>query len=369
VKIISIGPAHPLRGGIADFNERLTKELVMQGHTASIVSYSLQYPSFLFPGKTQFADYPAPTNISIETKINSINPFNWIKVGKQIQKENADLIFIHYWLPFFGPALGKIGRIIKKNSKTKVVAICHNLIPHEPKPGDITFTKYFSKICDSFIAMSDSVIKDINQICPTKPTIQSPHPLYDNFGDSVDRNKACEELGLAPQNKYILFFGLVRKYKGLDLLLKSFALLQDTSIKLIVAGEFYDNPESYNSIIKEYSLENRVIIINEFIAQSKVCLYFSCAEIVAQTYLSATQSGITQIAYHFNKPMLVTNVGGLSEIIPHNKVGYVCEKNEQEIANCLTDFFVNNRYNEFAKNVEVEKEKYTWSTFCNRILS
>ncbi len=368
MKIISIGPAYPLRGGIADFNERLTQEFIANGHNASIISYSLQYPNFLFPGKTQFANYPAPKNLSIKTLVNSINPFSWFKVGKQIKNEKPDVLIIHFWMPFFAPALGKIGRIVLKNKITKIITICHNFIPHETKFGDKLLTKYYAKVSETFVGMSESVVSDINKHYPSKTTIQTPHPLYDNFGEAVSKEIACDKLNLDPAKKYILFFGLVRKYKGLDLLLESFAELKDTNINLIVAGEFYDKPEFYNEIISRLKIENRVILKNEFIPQDEVKFYFSTCDIIAQTYHSATQSGITQIAYHFNKPMLVTNVGGLSEIVPHNKVGYVCEKDSTEIANCLETFFNENKYDEFSKHVKIEKEKYSWKTFCEKIL-
>lgn len=368
MKIVCIGPAYPLRGGIADFNEQLTRSLHVNKDDVSIVSYSMQYPKILFPGKTQLSNSDAPKDLLIDSILHSTNPINWCKVAKKIKSQNPDIVIIHYWMPFFAPALGTIAKKIKKNTNIKVIAICHNLLPHEQKPGDNLLTKYFTKQCDAFIGMSHSVIEDIKKLAPLKEAIYSPHPLYDNFGKAVKKDEACDFLKLNKTEKYVLFFGLVRKYKGLDLLLQAFTdqRLRDLQLKLIIAGEFYENESIYRNYISNNNLESSVIIRNEFIPQNEVRYYFGASDIVAQTYHSATQSGITQIAFHFGTPMLVTNVGGLSEII-HEDFGYVTEKNPTKIADALIDFFKNDRKDLFSKAVEKEKEKYTWAKFVESI--
>ena len=368
MKIFSIGPAFPLRGGIADFNERFTYELLSCGHDAKIVSYSLQYPSLLFPGKTQFRTGHAPENLFIRSLLNSINPFSWIRVALTIKSQKPDMLCVHMWMPFFALALATVFRIIRKNKHTKIVAIFHNLIPHEPRLGDTFLSTLFLKHVDSCVTMSDSVMHDVLKISPHMSVVQTPHPLYDNFGDSVAREQACTYLNIDESKKYILFFGLVRAYKGLDLLLDAFALMQTDDVQLIIAGEFYDSPQPYYNRIAKLGIENKVIIRNTFISHDEVRYYFSAADIVAQTYHSATQSGITQIAYHFNIPMLVTNVGGLSEIVPHLKVGYVCNKNPQEIADALDDFFKNNRFSLLSDSVKQHKKQFGWDVFCSRVL-
>jgi D-inositol-3-phosphate glycosyltransferase len=368
VKIVCIGPAYPLRGGIADFNEQLTRSLLVNKDDVSIVSYSMQYPKILFPGKTQLSNSESPKDLLINSILHSTNPINWCKVAKKIQSQNPDIVIIHYWMPFFAPALGTIAKKIKKNTKIKVIAICHNLLPHEQKPGDKLLTKYFTKQCDAFIGMSHSVIEDIKKIAPTKEVIYSPHPLYDNFGEKAQKDEACSFLQLPNTGKYVLFFGLVRKYKGLDLLLQAFTdtRIRELQLKLIIAGEFYENESIYRNFITNNNLESSIIIQNEFIPQNQVRYYFGATDIVAQTYHSATQSGITQIAFHFGTPMLVTNVGGLSEII-HEDFGYVTEKNPTKIADALIDFFKNDKKDLFSKAVEKEKEKYTWTKFVEKL--
>lgn len=368
MKIISVGPAYPLRGGIADFNERLTKEYLNSGYDAHIISYTRQYPSLFFPGKTQYANYPAPQGISIKTRLHSYNPISWIATGLYIKKQKPDVVCLHFWMPFFGPALGTIARIVAKNKHSKIIGICHNIIPHEPKPGDEVLSRYFLKSVSFCVAMSHSVANNIRVLSPKTVFVETPHPLYDNFGELVSKQEACEFLDIDPTKKYILFFGLVRRYKGLDLLLEACARMQEQDVILIVAGEFYDPPEMYTSIIERYNLHEKVIIKNSFIPQEEVRYYFSAADIVAQTYYTATQSGITQIAYHFNVPMLVTNVGGLPEIIPHKRVGYVCEKHPDEISAALDEFFSQKKKEEYSKNCSIEKLKYTWSVFVERIL-
>ena len=248
-KVIIIGPAHPLRGGLASFNQRLAREFIDQGHNCSIYSFSLQYPSFLFPGKTQFTDEPAPEGISIHSVINSVNPLNWITMGNRLRKENADLIVVRFWLPFMGPALGTILRQVKKNKHTRIICIADNVIPHEKRPGDRPFTKYFLKACDGFITMSEKVMSDLHQFEKSKPAQLVTHPLYDNFGPPINKMEAREHLGLPQEQKIVLFFGFIRQYKGLDLLLE--AMKELDNIKLLVAGEFYEDDKPYKEKIKQ----------------------------------------------------------------------------------------------------------------------
>ena len=370
MKIIIVGSAHPYRGGLASFSERLAHEFVTEGHDVEIVTFTLQYPSFLFPGKTQFTDSPKP-QLDIVRRINSINPLNWMKIGREIRDKNADMVIFCYWMSFMAPSFGKIARIIRRNGKTKCIALVHNMIPHEQNILDKILPPYFVKSMDGFIALSKSVADDINHFDKhNKPKTFSPHPIYDHYGIHLNRNEALQQLGLDQDCKYVLFFGLVRAYKGLDLLIDAFAdeKLRNSNIKLIVAGEFYQDENIYRKQISDLGIEDKIIIHNEFIPDDKVNLYFSAADIIAQTYKSATQSGVTQIAFHFEKPMLVTNVGGLGEIVINGKSGYVVEPKADEIADALCDFFEKSRSAEFIQAVRIEKSKYAWSIMTGKIV-
>ena len=353
MKIIIVGTAFPYRGGLAAYNERLAQEYVKQGNEVEIYTFTLQYPSFLFPGKTQYSTDPAPAGLNIQRKINSVNPFNWIKVGREIKKKRPDLVLVKFWLPFMAPCLGTITRIIRSNKITRVISILDNIIPHEKRFADRMFAGYFVGSVGGFVAMSKSVLTDVETFDRKKPKAFCPHPLYDNFGAKLTRLEAINKVGLDENQRYMLFFGFVRDYKGLDLLLQAFAdsRFRNKQIKLIVAGEFYNNAEQYFELEEQLGLKGEVLWFNDFIPDSEVKNYFSLADIIVQPYKSATQSGVTQIAYHFEKPMLVTNVGGLAEIVPDGKVGYIVEPDDKAITKALLDFFENRRYDSFKENI------------------
>ena len=368
MKIIILGPGHPLRGGIANFNEALCRELNNQGHNTTIYSFCFQYPSILFPGKTQYDSNSGPQDIEIEQIIHSVNPLNWIKVSNKIKKETPDLVIIRYWLPFMGPCLGSIARLIRKH--TKVIAITDNVIPHEKRPGDKWFTSYFAKSCHGFIAMSKSVLNDLSQFTENSNKLFLPHPIYNIFGDSVDKASARNNLQLNKEGKYLLFFGFIRRYKGLDLLLEAMAAkeVREIGVKLIVAGEYYGDEAYYEKIIKKLDIDNQLILNTNYISSDDVKHYFCAADMVVQPYRSATQSGITQIAYHFERPMLVTNTGGLPEIVTDGKVGYVVDVNSIDISNAIIDFYKNNKEDEFSQNTKHEKKRFQWSSFVDGLM-
>lgn len=373
-KVVIIGPAHPLRGGLATFNQRLAKEFIYMGHDCSIYSFSLQYPSFLFPGKTQYSDEPAPEGITIHTVINSINPLNWIKTGTRLKKERPDIIVVRYWLPFMGPALGTILRKVKKNKHTKIICIADNVIPHEKRPGDTAFTKYFLKSCDAFITMSEKVMDDLRLFEKDKPARLVQHPLYDNFGPGVSKSVARKYLGLPENGKIILFFGFIRKYKGLDLLLESMQILQQpnlkpqtSNLKLLIAGEFYEDEKQYHEQIERLDIKDQLILKTDFIPDSEVQYYLCAADAVIQPYRNATQSGVTPLAYYFEKPMVVTNVGGLPSLVPDEKAGLVVEPNPAAIADGILKFYQLGE-NYFIPHLRSEKQKYSWHNMIVSIL-
>jgi len=364
-----IATAHPYRGGLAAFNERLANEFVTLGHEVEIYTFKLQYPSFLFPGKTQYSKEPAPQKLKIYRKIHSINPLNWLKTGKEIRAKTPDLVIFCYWMSFMAPCFGTIAKIIGKNRKIRRIGLIHNMLPHEPNLLDKFLPKYFVKHIDTFVTLSKSVIDDINSFdSENKPKTCSPHPVYDHYGEPVSKQMARKYLNIGENDRLVLFFGFIRHYKGLDLLLDALGNEQIISfnLKLLIAGEFYDKPEIYYRKIKDLGIEKQVILHTDYISEDKVKYYFCAADIIAQPYRTATQSGVSQIAYHFEKPMLVTNVGGLPEIVPDGKVGYVVEPKGDAVAAALIDFFGNER--DFSENIKSEKEKYSWNKMTEAVL-
>jgi glycosyltransferase involved in cell wall biosynthesis len=368
-QLIIMGPAWPLRGNLAAFDEKLAASFIEAGIKTKISTFSLQYPGFLFPGSTQYSSDPAPEGLTIEVVINSINPFNWIKVGLRIKNEKPDLIIVRYWLPFMGPCLGTILRIVKWNKHTKVIAIVDNMIPHEKRIGDQLFTKFFVGGVDGFLTMSKKVQNDVKTFT-NKPSCVSPHPIYDHFGETMPKVEARKLLNLEENDKVILFFGFVRAYKGLDLLIEAMneQAIKEAGIKLVIAGEFYEAPEPYLAQIENLNLTDTVSVYNKYIGEKEVKLYASAADFIIQPYKNATQSGVTPMAYHFLKPMLVTNVGGLADTVPHDKVGLVVEPNVQEIAKGIIQLYEKG-VDHFLPNLITEKKKYSWEQMRQSFLT
>lgn len=360
-RILIMGPGHPLRGGLATFNQRLAQQFQQEGHDCGIVSFSLQYPSFLFPGKTQYSDEPAPEGLEIRPLINSVNPLNWLQVGRRLKRERPDLIVVRYWLPFMGPALGTILRQVRKNRHTRVVCIADNVIPHEKRAFDEAFTRYFLPSVDGFVTMSDKVMQDLKRFVPHKPATLVQHPLYDNFGAKLSKAEARKQLDLPQEEKIILFFGFIRKYKGLDLLLEAMAepLLRDAGVRLLVAGEFYEDEAPYQELIRSKGIADRVLLHTRFIPDSEVRNYLCAGDFIVQPYRNATQSGVTPLAYYFERPMVVTNVGGLPDLVPDHRCGIVCAPEPAAIAAAVTECY---RLGEtfFVPHMQEEKKKYTW---------
>lgn len=368
--IVIIGPAHPLRGGLASYNERLARAFIDNGHNVSIYTFSLQYPGFIFPGTTQYSTEPPPPDLDIQVAINSVNPFNWLTVGNKLKNRKPDLVIVRYWLPLMGPCLGTILRILKKNRHTKVVCIADNMLPHEKRPGDTVFTKYFIRPVDAFITMSEKVLADLRLFDTKKPALYIPHPLYDNFGEIIGQKEARNKLNLKENDKIILFFGFIRKYKGLDMLLDAMKILQEekTGLKLMVAGEFYGDRKIYDEQISRLGISEDLIMETSFIADSEVKYYFGAADVVLQPYRNATQSGVTPLAYHFEVPMIVTNVGGLPSMVPDRKAGLIAEPNAGSIADKITEYFQKGP-SYFLPGLKEEKKKYSWQVMVDAILS
>lgn len=379
MKIVLISPAHPLRGGIAASSERLAQELQHDGHEIVLYSFSLQYPGFLFPGKSQFTDDPPPPRLVIKTRINSVNPINWIIAGLAVARERPDRVIVRFWIPFMGPCLGTVLRVARWFSRKKihVTALVDNIIPHEKRPGDYLFDHYFVRACDDFVVMSRAVGEEIRHFLPAVSASGegededgvvrfAPHPVYDTYGVPVEKADARLQLALPTEAPIVLFFGFIRAYKGLDLLLE--ALAETPGIHALVAGECYEDWQPYQAIIEKNNLAERVHLHTDFIPADQVRLFFSAADLVVQPYRSATQSGISQIAYHFDKPMVVTNVGGLPEIVTNGISGYVVAPEAGAIAAAIRDFFEKNRSAEMAAGVHAEKQRFSWKNLVKVLL-
>jgi len=372
--VVILGPAHPLRGGLATFDERLAKAFQDQSYGATIYSFSLQYPGFMFPGTTQYSDEPAPTHVKIVSKINSVNPLTWLTVGRELKALKPDIIVVRYWLPLMGPALGSILRIARKNGHTRVVAITDNILPHEKRPGDKPFTRYFLGSVDACVAMSEKVLQDLQMMAPGMPARRVLHPLYDNFGESISRAEARRRLGIPDEQPVMLFFGFIRKYKGLDILFNALRLLKQRiagtplqDLKLMVAGEFYEEEKGYQQQIDEAGIRDMLILKTGFIPNNEVRDYFCASDLVVQPYRNATQSGVTPLAYHFEKPMIVTNVGALPDYVPHEKAGLVAGPEPASLAAAIERYFeLGEQY--FIPHLREEKKKYSWEALVNALV-
>lgn len=371
MKIIIIGPAYPFRGGIASGNDRLAAAFQNLGHEVEVHTFTVQYPNFLFPGKTQFSESAAPENINIKRSFSSVNPFSWIKLGKQLKKMKPNIVVFRFWLPFMGPAFGTIARILRNNKFSKTITLIDNLIPHEKRKGDKLFTKYFVGSQDGFVAMSQSVIDDLGTFDQKKPRALNPHPIFDHFGNAVSKEEACDYLKLDASKNYLLFFGFIRKYKGLDLVLEALdkEMMDRFQLKLIIAGEFYDDEAPYMNIIKEKGLEDYIVPAHYFIKDEEVKYYFCATDVIVQPYRTATQSGVTQIAYHYEKPMIVTNVGGLPELVEHGKAGLVCDVNKDSIKAGIEEFYEKYNDGQLKEHLQKAREKFSWETMGETIIS
>lgn len=370
-KIIILGPAWPYRGGLASIMETLARTFIKRGAQVMNWTFTLQYPSFLFPGKSQLTESEQPQDLHIKRCVNTINPFNWLRVGYALRREAPQVVLMKYWTPFMAPCFGTIARIARGNRVTKVLVQIDNVIPHEHSIIDTPFTRYFIGSVDGFIYMSEQVHADLRRFDAKKPALFSPHPLFSNYGEPVDKQLACKELGLDPEYDYSLFFGLIRDYKGLDLLLDAWAMLKkegkSLKQKLIVAGEFYTDKQKYLDQIARLGLQEDVIMHNHFIKDEMVRYYFCACDVLIQPYHSATQSGVTQIAYHFDLPMIVTNVGGLAEIVPDDVVGYVCDTTPESVAGAIERLRLPGVVVRFRSNMPEQKKRFSWEATADKI--
>ncbi|WP_418981675.1 glycosyltransferase family 4 protein [Alistipes sp.] len=370
MKITILGPAHPYRGGLASIMEIMARTFAARGDRVDIKTFTLQYPALLFPGKSQTLETPPPEDLRICRCVNTVNPLNWLRVGRRIRRERPDFVLMKYWTPFMAPCFGTIARIARRNGHTKVLCQIDNVEPHERHATDRAFNRYYLRAVDGFVYMSEQVHQELAAYT-SAPALFSPHPLFENFGERVERSEACVRLGLDPRNRYVLFFGLIRDYKGLDLLIDAWGLLKRSGRfagrKLLVAGEFYAPKERFVRQIAENGLQGEVLLHDYFIPDEQVKYFFSAADFVVQPYRTATQSGVTQIAYQFCTPMVVTDVGGLPEIVPDGRVGYVCPPTAEGVAEAVARMYEPGALERFGLNCLEERKRFSWEEMCNRV--
>lgn len=358
-----VGPLHPYRGGIAHFAEAATLGLAKRDHQVEGITFSRQYPNLLFPGKTQFdADKTAPP-FAIRRSIDSVNPISWLQTAAYLARMQPDAVVFNHWMSFFGPAFGTIARRLRRKGVPSI-AIVHNALPHERRPGDVALSRYFFKACQGAVVMSEAVARDLELLGMKGTQVrQIAHPIYDIFGDAIPKAEARRQLGVPADAPVLLFFGFIRRYKGLHVLLESMRAVQKQlpDAHLVIAGEFYEDEDETRTFIVENSLQDRVHLHAEYIPNEAISRYFSAADVVVQPYVSATQSGVAQIAFHFDKPLIVTDVGGLAEIVPDGKAGLVVPPEAPApLAAAIVRFFQEKLAAALVEGVRNEKKKYSW---------
>ncbi|MCR4440249.1 MAG: glycosyltransferase [bacterium] len=370
MKIVIVGTAYPLRGGIAHYNALLYRALRARGHQVHVVSFKRQYPSLLFPGRTQQDAGEEAIPIQAEPLLDSIGPASWLRVALRIRQHAPDLVLFKYWMPFFAPCFAAVAFLSKLLCPTPVVYICDNIVPHEGTPLDVPLTRLGLGFVDHFVVMSHTVRQDLLRFVPHADFRQVPHPVYSIFGDPLPKEEARRRLGLGNGN-LVLFFGYVRAYKGLHVLLKAMPeVLRQIPVRLLVAGEFYSDKSSYMELIEQLGISSAVTVVDEFIPNQDVKLYYSAADVVVLPYLAATQSGIVQIAYHFNKPVITTEVGGLPDEVVHGATGFVVPADDpQALAKAIVSYFAEKRERDFAEKIALHKGRYSWDRLAEAIES
>jgi len=371
-RILLVSPMYPFRGGIAHLSESIAKGFLDRGCQVEAVTFTRQYPKLLFPGKTQYETNPVSDQVvKAKRLIDSLNPFSWFKAAKYIRDIEPDVVIFRYWLPFFAPAFGTIARQLAR-SNIKCVVVVDNALPHKRGMGDIVLGRYFFKVVQGCVVMSSSVGQDVDLLNPSCPRAFAPHPLYDTFGKPANRGQARKKLQMDPDAPIILFFGFIRKYKGLHVLIESMreVLKVLPNICLLVAGEFYEDKIRCQDMIKEFDLSEHIIFFDWYIPKDEVADYFAATDVVVQPYLSATQSGVAQVAYHFEVPIITTNVGGLAEAIPHEKAGLIVPPNDASaLAKAIIRYFSESMKNRLTQGVQRQKQSFGWGRLLDAIES
>ena len=367
MKIIVIGPYFPFRGGIADTNQELCNALLKSGHSVEILNFKLQYPSVLFPGKTQLSKQTSGKIIDSKKNINSINLLNWFKCAKKINDLNPDIVISSYWTSFMSPCLSIINRNLKK--KIIKIGIIHNAYPHEKILLQKYFFKFYLNSITKYYTLSKNVFEQIKLINKEKKGIELFHPIPKKFGEPVSVEIAKEKAGLNKSFKYLLFFGVIREYKGLDVLIKAMkkVVKHDNKIKLLVIGENYESIEKYKNLAIKENVYDNIHFNNEFVNDDEIKYWFCSAKLIIQPYKSASQSGITPLAIQFEIPTVCSNIKGLSEYITESKDGFLSNPNPRDLANKII-FALNFDLDLIKKELSTKKKKYSWNNFTNKLI-
>ncbi|HEX7070543.1 MAG TPA: glycosyltransferase [Rhodothermales bacterium] len=366
--VVLLGPYPPYRGGIAHFAVSLARELRAKGHTVTPITFSRQYPGILFPGRSEFE--PEESGEVADRLLDSLDPRSWIRTGRRIRHGQADAVVYSYWLPFFAPGYGMARRVAGKVMRH--VALVHNALPHEGRPGDTMLTRRFLRGCDGALVLSESVESDVRRLAPSIPVVRVEHPAYDLFGEAPTRADSRESLGLPADAEVGLFFGFVRPYKGLEVLLRAMpdVVRARPRFRLIVAGEFYEPKEPYERLLDELGIRNRVEVVDAYIPGDAVGRYFAAADVVIQPYTSATQSGVAQVAWQFGRPLIVTDVGGLAETVPHEVAGLVVPPGDAAaLAGAIIRYFAENLEPRLSEGARARREKHGWAPLVGALES
>lgn len=368
MKIAFLSTFYPYRGGIAQFNAALYHALE-KNHQVKAFTFSRQYPDLLFPGKTQYVSKSDQANqIPALRTLDSLNPFSYFSTAKKINSFEPDLLIISYWMPFFAPSLGMVAKLVAKKG-TKISSVLHNIIPHEPKIGDLMLNRFFVRQNHACITLSQAVSKDLKTLSPAKKQLFHPHPIYEHFGNKIDKNIACEQLLIPKDKKTLLFFGLIRDYKGLDILIEAFDKLPEEYI-LVIAGECYGKVEKYLELIAKNKNKARIFQHIRYIPDQEVPLFFSAADLLVLPYRTATQSGVVAVAYHFDLPVVVTDVGSLKELVGKHELGMVVPKSDsKEVKIAIETFFKDDLSTQFQTNIREFKNNYSWDSLAKEIIN
>lgn len=367
MRIAILSCFYPFRGGIAQFNANIYEEL-SRDHLVKAFNFKRQYPEMLFPGRTQYVDKDdVAVPIESEALLDTANPFTYISTAKAIREWKPDILITRYWMPYFGTSLGYVTRQLKKSCK--VIQILDNVIPHEKRFFDRPFTKYFLEGGTGYVTLCEEVAKDLLEYRPDAEYTVLPHPLYSHFGEKLQPKEARKLLGIDEGLRTILFFGLIREYKGLDILLEAFDGL-DERYQLVIAGEPYGSFDKYQRMIDSSRNKERIKVFPEYIKDSDVKKYFSAADVTVLPYRSATQSGVSAVSYHFDVPMIVTDTGGLKETVGERGTGLVAGHPDascirQEIERFFNDPDIRDRC---LDQINKEKDRLSWNRFCRDLL-
>lgn len=367
MKIAYLSVFYPFRGGIAQSNTNLYRELAKKAEVQAF-NFSRQYPGLLFPGQTQYVPESDRTvNFPTQRTLDSINPLTWFSTARKIRALQPDALLVRFWMPFFAPALGAVACLVRRDG-TKVIAILDNVIPHEQRLGDSVLTRFFLNQIDAGLVMTQEVRNDVRRFRADVPCRLKPLPLFDHFPDTVDKETARARLGLSRDRKVLLFFGFIRNYKGLDTLLKAVKYLSEDYL-LVIAGEVYGSFNEYENLIDQLTIREKLQLNVKYIPEIEVQNYFKAADVCVLPYKSATQSGIVQIAFHFRTPVIVTNVGGLSEMVSDGETGLVLDSQDPvQLAGAIERFFREQLADDFSENIAARQDDYSWSGFADAVI-